>query len=105
MLKNAIKRVFPNAPVDTIMDCIQRFNIKNPVDFVRDLLHGHVPAGVADLHDGGIVVFRPAVLAQAAMEVAPDFSGAAVVEDFHVPTGTGAVILRVTAGRLKALDW
>ena len=38
-LKNAIKRVFPYAPIDVIMDCIQRFNIKNPIEFVAQMAH------------------------------------------------------------------
>ena len=38
-LKNAIKRVFPNAPIDVIMDCIKRFDIKNPMDFVVQIAH------------------------------------------------------------------
>ena len=38
-LKSAIRKVFPNAPVDAIMDTIQKFGIKNPVDFVAQIAH------------------------------------------------------------------
>lgn len=38
-LKSAIRKVFPNAPVDAIMNTIQKFGIKNPVDFVAQIAH------------------------------------------------------------------
>lgn len=38
-LRKAIQRVFPNAPSSVIMDCVERFHIENPIDFVAQLAH------------------------------------------------------------------
>lgn len=38
-LEQAIRKVFPSAPVEDIMTAIERFEIRNPVDFVAQLAH------------------------------------------------------------------
>lgn len=51
-LKKAIQRVFPNAPSSVIVDCVERFHIENPIDFVAQTAHesGNFTAYVENLN-------------------------------------------------------